>query len=109
VATIGIGYAGRQLRDRFLSTLEPCYYLRPLDNAALYRSYPEGWQVWLEQDDEYTLVAEQPEKPVGDVLDQILMKALGLESPENSAQASFKPPNRGLFSGLKDFIRALNQ
>jgi len=37
------------------------------------------------------------------------MKALGLESPENSAQASFKPPNRGLFSGLKDFIRALNQ
>lgn len=109
VATIGIGYAGRQLRDRFLSTLEPCYYLRPLDKAALYRSYPEGWQVWVEQNEEYILAAEQAEKPVGEVLDQILMQTLGPESPENAAQAPLKAANRGLFSGLKDFIRALNQ
>lgn len=105
VATIGIGYAGRQLRDRFLSTLDSCYYLRPLEQAALYRCYPDPWQVWVEEDGTYTLAAEQPQKPVGDALDQILMKARGTESAETPVAA----PSKGLFAGLKDFIRALNQ
>ncbi len=34
-ATVGIGYAARQLRERFIKTLESCYYIRPLEGAAL--------------------------------------------------------------------------
>lgn len=64
VATIGIGYAGRQLRERFLSTLEPVYYLRPMAGAILLRSYPGPWQVWQETtEDNYSLVAELPQSP----------------------------------------------
>ncbi|NEQ32910.1 MAG: DUF1995 family protein, partial [Leptolyngbya sp. SIO4C5] len=59
VAIIGIGYAGRQLRDRFLSTLETSYYLKPLDGAALHRAYPAGWQIWQEAaEGDYALPAE---------------------------------------------------
>jgi len=42
---VGIGYAARQLRERFLSILESCYYFRPLESAIVYRSYPSMWQV----------------------------------------------------------------
>jgi hypothetical protein len=105
VATIGIGYAGRQLRDRFLNKLESCYYLRPLEGAALLRAYPTNWQVWFEQEGAYKLVADQPQKPVGDALDEILMRAQGKE-PTATAP---KPVRRGLLSELQGFIRALNQ
>ncbi|GAC1493375.1 MAG: hypothetical protein NVS2B14_06490 [Chamaesiphon sp.] len=63
-ATIGIGYASRQLRDRFINTLETCYYIRPLNGAALFRCYPSPWQVWLEMDNDYKLIAEESQKPV---------------------------------------------
>lgn len=105
VATIGIGYAGRQLRDRFLNRLESCYYLRPLEGAALLRDYPAPWQVWFEEEGAYKLIAEQPQKPVGDVLDEILMRAQG-QDPTSDAP---RPARRGFLSGLQDFIRALNQ
>ncbi|MEO1209514.1 MAG: DUF1995 family protein [Cyanobacteria bacterium J06638_20] len=105
VATIGIGYAGRQLRDRFLNKLESCYYLRPLEGAALLRNYPEAWQVWFEQEGEYKLVADQPQKPVGDALDEILMRAQGKEP----TAAAPRPARRSLLSELQGFIRALNQ
>ena len=41
IAVVGIGYAARQLRDRFLSTLETAYYLQPLEGATLLRIYPD--------------------------------------------------------------------
>jgi hypothetical protein len=103
VALIGIGYAGRQLRERFLNTFESCYYIRPLQNAALYRCYPSPWQVWLEKDGGYELIAEEPQKPIGEALDQILMRAT---SP---ADSSSKPPKRGFLSELQQFLRALSQ
>ena len=77
IYTVGIGMAARKLRERLLSTIEPCYYLRPIDPAAILRSYPGLWQVWLEIDDEYQLIAEEPQRPAGDALDQILAKAMG--------------------------------
>lgn len=104
VATIGIGYAGRQLRERFLSTFESSYYLRPLEGAAILRCYPSPWQVWLEVENDYQLVAEEPKRPMGDTLDRILASARG-ESPEATPQTSRK----GLLSGLQDFLRALSQ
>ena len=99
VSIVGIGYAARQLRERFISTLESCYYFKPLDGAVVLRSYPSPWQVWLENDG-YELVAEEPQKPMGDRLDQILSKASNQEQPVKS---------RGLLANLQQFLRALSQ
>jgi len=112
VATIGIGYAGRQLRERFLSTLETVYYLRPLDGAILFRSYPSPWQVWQETaEGDYTLLAELPQRPSGEALDRILM---GEQSTDSSTQKTGQPsPTKqkrgGFLSELQSFIRALSQ
>lgn len=103
IATIGIGYAGRQLRERFLNTFESCYYIRPLEGAALFRAYPSPWQVWVEKGEEYELIAEEPQKPIGDALDRIL-------SGENSESSDFTPSQRkGLLSSLQQFLKALSQ
>jgi hypothetical protein len=102
VATIGIGYAGRQLRDRLLNTFEACYYLKPLEGAALLRSFPDSWQVWMEKDTGYQLIAEEPQKPVGEALDEIFARAAG-------QPAAQQPSRKGLLSGLQQFLRALSQ
>lgn len=102
VATIGIGYAGRQLRERFLNQFQPCYSIRPLENAAVFRAYPALWQVWLEQDETYQLVAEEAQRPAGEALDAILLRAMGQEP-------SSPVPNRGVFAELQRFLRALSQ
>ncbi len=111
VATIGIGYAGRQLRERFLSTLEPVYYLRPMAGAVLLRAYPGPWQVWQEtSEDNYALVAELPQKPSGEALDRIL---LGEPSTDSSAapgsDAPARPRRGGFLSDLQNFLKALSQ
>ena len=103
VATIGIGYAGRQLRDRFLSTIESCYYLRPLEGAALFRAYPGQWQVWQEKGDTYELVAEEPQKPSSETLDRILF------GTADATSGAVQVPRRGLLSSLQQFLRALSQ
>jgi len=104
IATIGVGYAGRQLRGRFLSTFESCYYLRPLEQAALLRCYPSPWQVWVETNGTYELIAEEPQKPVGEVLDRILLGegAVETETPRPTAR-------KGFLENLQNFIRALTQ
>jgi hypothetical protein len=108
VAIIGIGYAARQLRERFISKIESCYYLKPLDGAALYRCYPSMWEVWLEKDGSYQRIAQEPTKPVGDTLDQILMQA----TPEADVSASptqQRPKQKGFLAGLQNFLNALNR
>ncbi|PSB10930.1 DUF1995 domain-containing protein [filamentous cyanobacterium Phorm 46] len=108
VATIGIGYAGRQLRERFLNKIESCYYIRPLDSAALFRCYPQPWQVWLETNDEYELISETAQKPVGDDLERILAKAMGTADPNSTAPA--KPlKKKGFLAELQTFLKALTQ
>ena len=102
-AIVGIGYAARQLRDRFLTTLTCAYYIKPLETSAIYRCYPAQWQVWLEQDDDYTLLAESPHKPVGDELDAILMPS----SP--SADGTPTPKAPSIFASLGRFLRTLSR
>ena len=106
VATIGIGYAGRQLRERFLSTLEPVYYLRPLAGAILLRAYPGPWQVWQESDAGYQLLAEVSQKPAGEALDRIL---LGETAPDGPGGTPAPGKRGGFLSELQGFIRALTQ
>lgn len=98
VAIIGIGYAGRQLRERFLSTLESCYCLRPLDQGAVFRAYPQPWQVWWEVEEEYKLLSETPERPTGEELDQIIAQAFPAQTKKG-----------GLLQELQQFLKALSQ
>ncbi|CAD5942555.1 putative adenylate kinase 5, chloroplastic [Planktothrix tepida] len=107
LAIIGIGYAARQLRERFIKTIESCYYLKALEGAALRRCYPSMWEVWLEIDGQYQLITEQPTKPVGDELDLILAQVTQ-ESDESVAQP-VQRPKKGVLSGLQNFIRALSR
>jgi hypothetical protein len=104
VSGVGIGYAARQLRERFLATIESCYYLRPLDGAAILRSYPSLWQVWLETDDGYQIIAEESQRPVGDALDLILAKATNNDTRETPA-----PQKPGFLTNLQRFLNALTR
>lgn len=100
VAIIGIGYAGRQLRERLLNTFESCYYIRPLEGAALFRCYPSPWQVWQETNGTYELIAEEPQKPIGEALDRIL---------NQSPDAEERPTRKGFLAELQGLLRALSQ
>ncbi|MCL1467931.1 DUF1995 family protein [Argonema galeatum] len=106
-ATVGIGYTARQLRERLLNTLESCYYVKPVEGAALFRCYPSPWQVWLQNSENYNLIAELPKKPVGDELDRILFNA----TQPNSANAGDapRPKKPGLFTNMERFLRALSR
>jgi hypothetical protein len=103
-AIVGIGYAARQLRDRFLTTLHTAYYIKPLETAAIYRCYPSRWQVWLEENEDYTLLAESDVKPVGDELDEILMPTIA--PAEGNAIAT---KSGGVFASLGRFLRTLSR
>lgn len=103
VSIVGIGYSGRQLRDRFLNNIESCYYLQPLDEATLFRCYPSPWQVWRETADGYQLVAELPKKPVGDDLDLILA------GESNTATDAPKPKKQNIFASMQRFMRTLSR
>ena len=53
--------------------MNSCYYVRPLDNAAVYRCYPGPWQVWRETaPGEYEWVSDVASKPSGEDIDRIL-------------------------------------
>ncbi len=101
---VGIGYAARQVRQRFISTIEPCYYLRPVDDqTAVFRCYPGLWQVWVETDGKYQKIVELPKNPSGEELDLILMKG----QPQTATDAApLKKPS--VFKSLQRFLKALS-
>ncbi|ACK70718.1 conserved hypothetical protein [Gloeothece citriformis PCC 7424] len=113
VSIVGIGYTARQLRDNFLSTLQSSYYIRPLDGAVVLRAYPELWQVWLEKEDGYELIAQESQKPMGEALELMIARATGQIAPENpenkEIDKSPKPKKPGLLANMQRFLRALNQ
>lgn len=109
VAIIGIGYAARALRERFISKIESCYYLRPLEgDAALYRCYPSLWEVWQEIDGEYQIIAQEQTKPVGDQLDQILAGTTSSQG-DSTESARPQPKKQGFLAGLQSFLNALSR
>lgn len=106
--TVGIGYAARQTRDRFISTIESCYYLRPIfDEAAVFRCYPGMWEVWVKNGEDYQKLTELPKKPSGDELDLILA---GEQTPTNpNGEATPTPPKKpSVMRGLQRFLKALS-
>lgn len=114
IAIVGIGYAARQLRERFLSTLETCYYLQPLAGATLLRIYPGPWQVWGETPaEDYELKGTFPHKPSGEEIAALFAEETTAadDSPAgNTANAGVNRPKRKGFLGeLGQFIKALTQ
>ncbi|MEA5595565.1 DUF1995 family protein [Rivularia sp. UHCC 0363] len=100
---VGIGYTARQTRQRFISTIESCYYLRPIfEEAAVFRCYPGLWEVWVDKDGDYQKVAELANKPSGDELDAIIS--------DGQPQIEGEPvvaKSKNVFKGLQRFVRAL--
>ncbi|MEB3267515.1 MAG: DUF1995 family protein [Leptolyngbya sp.] len=110
IATIGIGYAGRQLRERFLSTLESCYYLQPLEGATILRAYPGPWQVWGETaEDDYELMGEFSQKPSGETLAKLFSAETEAGEADTNAPTKARPKKAGFLSELQSFLRALSQ
>ncbi|MBV6623716.1 MAG: DUF1995 family protein [Rivularia sp. (in: Bacteria)] len=100
---VGIGYAARQTRQRFINTIESCYYLRPIfEEAAVFRCYPGLWEVWVEKNGDYEKVAELPNKPSGDELDAIISGGDSQAEGETVAATG-----KSVFRGLQRFVRAL--
>ncbi|MGB7088226.1 MAG: DUF1995 family protein [Phormidesmis sp.] len=115
VAVVGIGYAARQLRERFLSQIETCYYLRPIEEAAVYRCYPSPWQIWRETaPEEYERLSDLPQRPSGEDIDRILLGETNSNAAEESDSgepraAKIKGRKKGIFADLQQFLRALTQ
>ncbi|MGC1215995.1 MAG: DUF1995 family protein [Phormidesmis sp.] len=112
VSVVGIGYAARQLRDRFLSQIETCYYLRPIDSAAVYRCYPGPWQIWRETaPDEYEWLQDLATRPSGEDIDRILYGESTTDDASGTANKpdGEKPRKKGLLAELQQFLRALSQ
>ncbi|OKH20029.1 DUF1995 family protein [[Limnothrix rosea] IAM M-220] len=109
VSIVGIGYAARQLRERFISTLESAYYIRPYEGAMVWRSFPSGWEVYLEKEEEgeYELIATEATKPLGEYLDRLLLAAV---APEDGAEGetNTKIKKRGILGELQSFLKALS-
>lgn len=101
VSIVGIGYAARQLRERFLSTLTSCYYYRPMPDAAVLRRHPGGWQVWQDVGEQYELKVELTERPSSEALEKILY---GSEESETAPK-----PKKSLLGEVQKFLRALSQ
>lgn len=109
IATIGIGYAARQLRERFLGTFDSCYYICAIEGALIFRCYPSPWQVWKETDnDEYEMISEFNHRPTSDELDALFMPEPG-PTAGGSDQPQDAPRKKGLFGELQNFLKALSQ
>lgn len=105
VSVVGIGLAARQLRERFLNNLESVYYFRSLDGAVVLRSFPELWTVWIETETGYRCIAEEPQKPMGEGLEQIIARSIPLEGSLTTPA----PKKAGLFANMQRFLKALSQ
>jgi hypothetical protein len=107
VAVVGIGLTARKLRERFISTIYSCYYIRPLEGASILRCHPSSWQIWLEKEEEYELAMELSSKPMGEELERILLKLTAPEEGENSSKGQRK--KQGILGNLQQFLKALSQ
>ncbi len=95
-ATVGVGLAGRRLRERFINTFEPCYHLRALPTGAVTRFYPHPWCIWQQDESgDYVLLETRSTQPTGeDIADAFEKETTG---------------GGGFLAGLRRFIQALQR
>jgi hypothetical protein len=117
---VGLGLNVRRLRESFLSAFVTTYSLRPVgDIGSVFRKFPGLWQVFV-QDPElpgrYLLAAERPSRPAGEVLDLIIMQALGEDGVAGVGGEGGEGREVGFvdrvgltISSLQRFMKALSQ
>ncbi len=98
-AEVGVGLAARRMRERFVNRFEVGYYLQPLPLGAVWRCYPQGWQVWQQLADSdgnvsMQCIATTDQRPSGDDVDRLFRR--------NSGQGT-----SSLLDKLQQFISAL--
>lgn len=108
VAVVGIGLAARKLRDRFIKNIYSCYYLRPLEDAAILRCHPSLWQIWLESESGYELATELKTKPMGEELDRLMISLTSSEEEDNNTNTPTRKKTSFL-GNLQQFLKALSQ
>jgi hypothetical protein len=98
MSVVGIGYAGRQVRERFLNTIETVYYLCPIPSGLVYRSYPGPWQLFQETESgDYQLLQEFSARPSAEDIDQAFAQVL---SPNERSG--------GFLRSLGQFLKSLS-
>jgi len=107
VSIVGIGYAARQLRERFISTLESGYYFRPLEGAAVFHYHGSPWQVWVEKEEGYELLTQLDHKPAGEELERTLLQTSNTQEEGTTTAPVVKKTS--LLGSLQRFLRALSQ
>ncbi len=91
---VGLGLSARRLRDRFLSTFETAYYIKPLELGALWRCYPQTWQVWVNTEEGMQFLSEVEQRPSSDDIDRLFRQKTGQKT------GSFLGRLQELFSAL---------
>lgn len=109
VAVVGIGLAARNLRERFISTLYSCYYIRPIEGASILRIHPNPWQIWLEKEEDHELAMELSNKPMGEELERLLLQLTTPTAGEDEDNSNSQIKKPGLLGNLQKFLKALNQ
>lgn len=111
----GVGLNVRRIRSEFLSRFLTTYSLRPIGSmGSVFKRFPGSWQVFIEDPatpGRYNLAAERDTRPAGDVLDEIINKALGRGgvSGEDGESAGLFDKARQQLNSLAGFMRALTR
>ncbi|CAN1208946.1 DUF1995 domain-containing protein [Tumidithrix helvetica PCC 7403] len=77
---VGVGLAARKMRERFLNTFEVCYFIQPLEQGALWRCYPQAWQVCEQTESGMQTILETEQRPSIDDIDRVFMKKTGKQT-----------------------------
>lgn len=112
----GLGLSARELRRRFLDTIEPVYYLKTTSWGLVFRQYPGKWTVWVDKNEQeraasnengdFTCIEESLERqPSGDELDSLLQNHFESRSASSNARSGFGGVMRGLTRFLDTFRR----
>ncbi|GJP29532.1 hypothetical protein CLOM_g17050 [Closterium sp. NIES-68] len=108
---VGVGLNVRRLRERFLSTFTTAFCLRPLPVGAIYRRYPNPWQLYLDDPKEpgrYIMLRQQGSKPNIDDIEDMYMAASG-EGEPGAQEPSFIEQAFGVFSSFNRFMQSLSK
>ena len=113
MAVTGMGYAGRELRKRFLESLIPAYYLRSVATGAIARTYPCEYSIWAEDSSArggYRFLQNSSRLPSNDDLEELFYTRQS--SVTEGGKGDFMEPSkrgRGLLDVVTDFIQGMTR
>ncbi|KAF3341582.1 adenylate kinase 5 [Carex littledalei] len=106
---VGVGFNVRNLRKKFLSTFTTVYSMKPLDDGAIFRCYPDTWKVFYDdktRPNRYLLAQELQVAPTSTDI-EIIFRELAGESEGKEASAIDQA--MGVFSSFSRFMKAISK